>query len=523
MKKNALIILCGFLIFFKSNAQNLGTMTPDFIGIGTNTPYSSVSGLSMKRNTNGFYGSYIETAASGRPFYGYTNGPSLVYTETNFGINQWRLTAGTFPDIITGNIVNGNVGIGVTTPTYPLDTRGRIRIRDSGAGESAGIWFNNNGNTALNTFIGIDLSNNFGIYSPILNDNIFRANMTTGNFAIGNPAVGINKFHIGNNITGAGLRVEGPAASGGTAASFGGFGDISVDGQGSPGGRFIIKNNGFVGIGNNNPIRSLDVKGNGNVFRMTGDDHTYMELYRSGLAGGRSGWIGYGTPGVDIMSISQEKNAALTFSTSAIERMRINQNGNIGIGIQNPSNQLVVFEDLFGGQMSLQSTSSGTSATDGFMIGHGAGNIAYVYNYENTNIVFGTNGINRMLLTSNGNLEFIGTNRILNEAFASCVLQNFWTNIGGNFATAQYYKDKEGRVHLKGTITGGLTSNGTLLFTLPVGYRPLGGEFQIFNVRNGFGSTAGLLVNGSTGEVTIYSSGATNNFLCLDGISFRAE
>ena len=73
------------------------------------------------------------------------------------------------------NTNSGNVGIGVANPDYPLVTKGRIRIRDSGGGESAGIWFNNNGNTALNTFIGIDPSNQFGIYSPSRSQNIFTS------------------------------------------------------------------------------------------------------------------------------------------------------------------------------------------------------------------------------------------------------------------------------------------------------------------------------------------------------------
>jgi subtilisin-like proprotein convertase family protein len=79
---------------------------------------------------------------------------------------------------------NGNVGIGVPSPDFPLVTRGRIRIRDMGAGQSAGIWLNNNGNTSLNTFIGIDPSNNFGIFSSTLNSNILVAKMANGNIGI---------------------------------------------------------------------------------------------------------------------------------------------------------------------------------------------------------------------------------------------------------------------------------------------------------------------------------------------------
>ena len=140
------------------------------------------------------------------------------------------------------NTNSGNVGIGVTNPDYSLVTKGRIRIRDSGAGESAGIWFNNNGNTSLNTFIGIDPGNQFGIYSPARLQNVFSTNMVTG-----------------------GVRIEGPNVPSPTVntLSLGGFGKVEIDAPGILGGRFKILENGNVGIGmNGNPTQKLEINGN---------------------------------------------------------------------------------------------------------------------------------------------------------------------------------------------------------------------------------------------------------------------
>ena len=52
-----------------------------------------------------------------------------------------------------------------------------------------------------------------------------------------------------------GVRFEGPASSGGNVAalSLGGFGDLQVDAPGSVAGRFVVKENGKVGIGNATP------------------------------------------------------------------------------------------------------------------------------------------------------------------------------------------------------------------------------------------------------------------------------
>ncbi len=91
------------------------------------------------------------------------------------------------PGIINGRFLvkeNGNVGIGVTNPLFPLSVKGRIQVFDLGAGESAGIWLNSIGNTQLNTFLGINPANDFGIYSQTLTSNVFTVKMSNGNIGI---------------------------------------------------------------------------------------------------------------------------------------------------------------------------------------------------------------------------------------------------------------------------------------------------------------------------------------------------
>lgn len=85
----------------------------------------------------------------------------------------------------------------------------------------------------------------------------------------GNTGIGISvptyKLHIG--ASNSGIRIEGPAAasSGGAAFAVGGYGEIQIDKVGTVGGRFIIKENGFVGIDKNNPAYKLDVTGDINA------------------------------------------------------------------------------------------------------------------------------------------------------------------------------------------------------------------------------------------------------------------
>lgn len=92
--------------------------------------------------------------------------------------------------------------------------------------------------------------------------------------------------------------------------------------------------------------------------------------------------------------------------------------------------------------------------------------------------------------------------------------QNSWTNYGGSYAWAAFWKDPLGRVYLEGLIAGGLVNN--TVFTLPSGYRPAG---QIpFGVENtGVHGRVDVNANG-----TVVVVGGSNAYVSLNNISFRA-
>jgi len=58
---------------------------------------------------------------------------------------------------------NGNTGIGVSDPAYLLDISNRMRIRGK-PGFTAGIWLNNEANTGIPAFIGMQADNQVGLY-----------------------------------------------------------------------------------------------------------------------------------------------------------------------------------------------------------------------------------------------------------------------------------------------------------------------------------------------------------------------
>ena len=100
------------------------------------------------------------------------------------------------------------------------------------------------------------------------------------------------------------------------------------------------------------------------------------------------------------------------WQTSGTERARIDSSGNLGVGIApaTTSRRLVVYGSTSSAaatSLALQTSTSGTGATDGFTMEFD-GTTAYLWNYENNALIFGTNNTERARITSGGDL-LVGT------------------------------------------------------------------------------------------------------------------
>ena len=116
----------------------------------------------------------------------------------------------------------------------------------------------------------------------------------------------------------------------------------------------------------------------------------------------------------------------------------------------------------------------------------------------------GTNG----LYVNNSKLNILNAESVSTPTFT-----NSWSNYGGDYDTAGYYKDKD-RVYLQGLIKGGTV--GTSAFTLPSGYRPKKRKIFTVNSNNSFGRVD-ILTNGNV----IIDSMCSNGYVSLENISFR--
>ena len=124
-------------------------------------------------------------------------------------------------------------------------------------------------------------------------------------------------------------------------------------------------------------------------------------------------------------------------------------------------------------------------------------------------------GVGRTTETVKANADNIATkaNKV-QEPWITPTLVNGWIPFNEYLSTAQYHKDSLGYVRLRGIIKSGTSG---VVFTLPVGYRPL---YTLYSptVSNGFFAYL-RIANSGTINFTSYS----NLWVSLENVSFKAE
>ena len=102
----------------------------------------------------------------------------------------------------------------------------------------------------------------------------------------------------------------------------------------------------------------------------------------------------------------------------------------------------------------------------------------------------------------------------------TATLVNGWIDYASGLTTTTYFKTVEEIVHLRGTIKSGTTSNPTLLFVLPAGYRPASHVFTIAIASNTTLS-AFVQINVMTdGSVYLLENNGYNTWLSLTSVIF---
>jgi hypothetical protein len=111
-------------------------------------------------------------------------------------------------------------------------------------------------------------------------------------------------------------------------------------------------------------------------------------------------------------------------------------------------------------------------------------------------------------------------------AWNACNIGGGWTNYLNTYATAGFTETSTGIVHMKGLIKNGSTSVGTVLCTLPPGFRPNAKLIFLTSTNgttNGVGEGAPARIDVATNGDVILDYGANTSWINLDMIRFVAS
>lgn len=106
-------------------------------------------------------------------------------------------------------------------------------------------------------------------------------------------------------------------------------------------------------------------------------------------------------------------------------------------------------------------------------------------------------------------------------------LQNGWLNYGENYGSIGYMLDVDGRVRLRGLLSGASVTGGlpSTLFTLPAPYAPIAAK--ALGALAGTSSSTTVIVEVdalSTGAIVLQSNaGSVPRWISLDGLSFDTQ
>ena len=144
---------------FYTNFTNGNGYFSNRLGIGNLTPQFPLS-------FNGSLGDKISLWTDGTPtHYGMGIQSSLFQIFSKTSLDDIAFGYGSSSSFTEAMRIkgNGNVGIGNNNPTLRLDLTGRMRIR-TGLDGQAGIWLNNDANTNVQAFMGLENDNYVGLY-----------------------------------------------------------------------------------------------------------------------------------------------------------------------------------------------------------------------------------------------------------------------------------------------------------------------------------------------------------------------
>lgn len=361
---------------FYSAGANSKNHFAGYVGIGVTSPTARLhlaAGTSSLATFKLTSSTLLTTPASGAIEY---DGFNLYYTDgtntrktlaTGVGVTSSSViaalgytpvsAASASPWVASGTSLGystGKVGIGTMNPQYNLDVNGTFRVTTSATVYSGSTW----GSSVVNSYYsGSDQNGemwSIGIRPPSYPDGSLAIATHYGSMPITFKINNVEKMRldtsgnlgIASSTPGARLVVKGSGTTSATVA-------VQVtDSSDSP--KFIVRNDGYVGIGTSSPVNTLDILGSGltitrdqtfgtmasfkKAYTATNNESPYLELRHQTVSGGTFDRYGYIQAGLGYDGMLLQGQNASGYSSLLLNRM----GGNVAIGMVTPTNALTV-------------------------------------------------------------------------------------------------------------------------------------------------------------------------------------
>lgn len=349
-------------------SQTFGTTAAVFSAVGVNNSAATMDPV-LKLMKDGVSGvRYAGTAVFKLGKYATDGVNPRTRLDIALGDGDGNTEGDDMPTVITIQ-GNGNVGIGTTSPSYKLEIKGTSN--NIGDGNQIFSVGNTSGGTQLAIGSSEDSYNWIRSYESgvggrdlalVTNGEAIRIK-SGGNVLIGTNTDSGYKLDIDGTFRNTGEATVGDKLYLTNVASSGADGILAFDSTNTASGSRIFS---FT-------------RGGGNALKY----HSYgYHLWQSGAASG---------------------------TADSTSRMILDSSGRLGIGTSSPDRQLQVHESTSGTSTAkFTNSTTGEDGDTGFFVGINGSEQPILFGYNSTDMAIGTNGTERMRITSGGNVG-IGT------------------------------------------------------------------------------------------------------------------